>query len=192
MHRAGLQEQDEPVRTMALARSRLVREQTVAAVATTEAFETFYVSEYSAVVGLAYVLSGDRAIAEDLAQEAFLAAHRDWARLASGRPGAWVRQVVANLSVSAFRRRVAEAKALVRLREPEPLPELGAESVEFWRAVRALPKRQAQVVALFYLEDLPVAEISAILGMAPGTVKKHLFDARHALARRLELEEETS
>jgi RNA polymerase sigma-70 factor, ECF subfamily len=55
--------------------------------------------------------------------------------------------------------------------------------------VRALPRRQAQVVALHYLEDRPVAEIADALGIASGTVKKHLHDGRRELARRLELEE---
>ena len=81
-----------------------------------EPFEDFYGREYLAVVGLAYALSGSRWGAEDLAQEAFLAAHRDWDRIgAYDQPGAWVRRVVANLSVSGFRRRAAEAKALARI-----------------------------------------------------------------------------
>jgi DNA-directed RNA polymerase specialized sigma24 family protein len=68
------------------------------------------------VVGLAYALSGSRWGAEDLAQDAFLAAHRDWERIGSyEHPGAWVRRVVANLSVSMFRRRATEARALARV-----------------------------------------------------------------------------
>ncbi len=155
-------------------------------------FEDFYATEYSAVVGLAYALSGNRWVAEDLAQEAFLAAHRDWERIAAyEQPGSWVRRVVANRSVSAFRRGLAEAKALgrVALGQASAVAELDAEDVEFWRAVRALPRRQAQVVALHYLEDRPVAEIAESLGIATGTVKKHLHDGRRELARRLELEE---
>jgi RNA polymerase sigma-70 factor, ECF subfamily len=173
------------------ARSRLVRERSEAVVlSSTEAFETFYLKEYRAVVGLAYALSGNRSIAEDLAQEAFLAAHRNWHRIAGyDRPSAWVRRVVANLSVSAVRRRFAEARALVRLGEPQPLPELEADDLEFWRAVRSLPRRQSQVIALRYLEDRSVEEIAEILDMARGTVKKHLFDGRGALARRLRIEE---
>lgn len=160
-------------------------------IASTEEFEAFYTREYRAVVGLAYALSGNRSIAEDLAQEAFLAAYRNWGRIGGyEQPGAWVRRVVANLSVSAFRRRIAEAKALVRLGAREPLVELQSEDLEFWRAVRSLPRRQAQVVALHYLEDRPIAEIAEILEMAPGTVKKHLFDGRRALANRLRLEED--
>ena len=158
-----------------------------------ETFEDFYEREFAAVVGLAYALSGSRSGAEDLAQEAFLAAHRRWDRIGGyERPDAWVRRVVANLSVSTFRRRVIEAKALARVAigSSETMPELSADDVEFWRAVRSLPRRQAQVIALHYLEDMSVIEVAGVLDMAEGTVKKHLHDGRRALARRLRLEED--
>lgn len=160
-----------------------------------ERFEDFYTREFTAVVGLAYALSGSRSGAEDLAQEAFLAAHRSWDRVGGyDEPGVWVRRVVANLSVSAFRRRLAEAKALARvaLGSAAVVPELSEVDTEFWRTVRALPRRQAQVIALHYLEDMPVAEIARVLGTAEGTVKKHLHDGRGTLARRLRLEEDGS
>jgi RNA polymerase sigma-70 factor (ECF subfamily) len=163
------------------------------AVTSSETFEDFYVREFPAVVGLAYALSGSRSGAEDLAQEAFLAAHRGWDRVGRyDQPGVWVRRVVANLSVSVFRRRVVETKALARmaLGQRPALPELSAEDAEFWEAVRSLPRRQAQVIALHYLDDLPVAEVARVLGTAEGTVKKHLYEGRRALARRLELEED--
>lgn len=158
-----------------------------------EAFEDFYDREYLAVVGLAYALSGSRWGAEDLAQEAFMAAHRDWERIRLyDKPGAWVRRVVANLSVSSFRRRAAEAKALARVPfgHVTALPNLAEGDPEFWAAIRSLPRRQAQVVALFYLEDRPVAEIAEILDVTLGTVKRHLHDGRKALARRLRVQEE--
>jgi RNA polymerase sigma-70 factor (ECF subfamily) len=145
------------------------------------------------MVGLAYALSGSRWGAEDLAQEAFLAAHRDWGRVgAYQQPAAWVRRVVANLAVSAFRRRVAETKALARiaLGRSEAVPDLAAADPEFWAAVRALPRRQAQVMALFYLEDRSIADVAGILDMTLGTVKRHLYDGRKALARRLRVQEE--
>lgn len=153
-----------------------------------ETFEEFYRREYAPVVGLAYALSGSRSGAEDLAQDAFFAAHRNWERIAGyEQPGAWVRRVVANLSVSAFRRRVAEAKAMARAAfgERVELPDLGSVDPEFWAAVRALPRRQAQVIALFYIDDRPIAEIADILEMSPGTVKRHLHNGRQTLARRL-------
>ena len=160
-----------------------------------EDFEDFYVREYPAMVGLAYALSGSRWGAEDLAQEAFLAAHRDWGRVgAYQQPAAWVRRVVANLAVSAFRRRVAETKALARiaLGRGEAVPDLAAADPEFWAAVRALPRRQAQVMALFYLEDRSIADVAGILDMTLGTVKRHLYDGRKALAGRLRVQEEES
>jgi len=142
------------------------------------------------VIGLAYALSGSRTAAEDLAQEAFLAAHKSWAKIgAYDNPGAWVRRVVANKSVSMFRRRIREAKALTRLRTADKvMPALTVEDDAFWGAVRALPKRQAQAIALHYLEDRPVMEIAEILDCAEGTVKVHLRNGRLKLADTLGLE----
>jgi RNA polymerase sigma factor (sigma-70 family) len=155
-------------------------------------FEYFYLQEYSTVVALAYALSGSRSGAEDIAQEAFLRAYRDWDRVGSyEHQAAWVRRVAANLATSGLRRRLLEARALARLagrREPalEPLP---AEEADFGRALRALPRRQAQAVALFYVEDLSVQQIAVVLDCAEGTVKAHLAKARHTLATRLQLEQ---
>jgi RNA polymerase sigma-70 factor (ECF subfamily) len=155
-------------------------------------FEHFYLSEYRRVVELAYALSGNRAGAEDIAQEAFLRAHQDWRRVGRYQyPGAWVRRVAVNLATSAVRRRLIEARALARFWSWEPaLAELPASGADFWRAVRSLPRRQAQAVALHYLEDLSVAEIAKVLGCAEGTVKAQLHNGREALARRLLLIEE--
>lgn len=157
-----------------------------------EDFDTFYQREFRQVVALAYSLSGSRLAAEDLAQEAFIAAHQQWEKV--GRyesPGAWVRRVVSNKSISLFRKRTSEAKAVTRLAmgRQVPLPELAAPDDEFWQMVRELPKRQAQAVALHYLEDRPVAEVAEILDCTESTAKVHLHKARKALAKRLKLEE---
>ncbi len=160
-----------------------------------EDFEVLFRREYKAVVGLAYVLSGRRWAAEDLAQDAFLAAHRHWKTVrGSPHPGAFVRKVVADLAVSHRRRLGAEARAVARLalRLRTATEPLDAPDAEFWKAVRSLPARQAQVVALHYLEDLPAATIAAILGGAEATVHVHLHRGRLALARRLNLREETA
>jgi RNA polymerase sigma-70 factor (ECF subfamily) len=94
--------------------------------------------------------------------------------------------------MSMFRRRYAEGRALARFagRAGTTVPELSADDAEFWAAVRALPRRQAQVIALRYLDDRSVAEIAEILGTATGTVKKQLHDGRRTVARRLRLEED--
>jgi RNA polymerase sigma factor (sigma-70 family) len=182
------------MRIRSFARGRLVLERSRGtAQVLPERFEDFYRREYVSVVGLAYALSGSRSGAEDLAQEAFLAAHRNWERISGyERPGAWVRRVVANLSVSAFRRGIVEAKALARaaLGERTEVPDFGDTDPDFWSVVRSLPRRQAQVVALFYLEDLPISDVAEILDMTAGTVKRHLHNARQSLSRRLGPEED--
>jgi RNA polymerase sigma-70 factor (ECF subfamily) len=151
-------------------------------------FEAFYRIEYRPIVEFACALTGDRWAAEDLAQEAFWAAERRWDRIATyDSPKAWVRRVIANKSVSRLRRIGAESRALLRIGNRVPLepPQLSEESVELWAAVRRLPKRQAQVLALTFLEDLPLNQIGEIIGCSPFTAKTHLQRGKAALARQL-------
>jgi RNA polymerase sigma-70 factor (sigma-E family) len=154
-----------------------------------EEFEHFYGREFETVAALAYVLSGSRSLAEDLTQDAFMAAYRKWDRIGRyDQPGAWVRRVVANKAVSTWRRRVAASSLLARLAALDRTgddPELSAEASELWEAVRTLPRRQAQSTALYYLEGLPLSEIGEVLGCSPGTVKTHLARARDRLHRQL-------
>jgi RNA polymerase sigma-70 factor (ECF subfamily) len=156
--------------------------------ASSEAFEIFYRRQFRAVAGLALALSGDSHIAEELAQDAFVDAHRHWDRIAHyDDPAAWVRRVVANRAVSHWRRALAEARALARLRrQPVAAPgELSPEHDRTWALVRSLPRRQAQVIALVYLEDRTIADVASILGVAEPTAKTHLRRARETLARLL-------
>lgn len=150
-----------------------------------EDFSVFYRREYAGVTTLTMVLTRSPAAAEDLSQDAFLRAHRDWDRV--GRyehPGAWVRRVATNLALSRFRRLRAEARALLRLAGIERSGELDSEATEFWGEVRRLPRRQAQVVALHYVEDRSVDDIADTLGITAASVKTHLQRARRTLAER--------
>ena len=128
--------------------------QDVVGAVVSETFESFYRREIRSLVGLAYVLSGSRGAADDLAQDALLAAYRHWDRVSRyENPGGWVRRVVANRSVSVARRRLSESRALMRFGgQRVVLAELSPESEELWSAVRGLPRRQAQVIALPLLE----------------------------------------
>jgi RNA polymerase sigma factor (sigma-70 family) len=157
-------------------------------------FDDVFAREYRSVVGLAFVLVGRRSVAEELAQDGFLAAYRRWDRIGHyDDPGAWVRHVVANMATSFWRTRSREVRALARLdtRRRDPV-EIETGDDEFWAAVRALPRRQAQCVALRYLEDRTVADIATVLHIAEPTVRVHLHTARRALAERLgeQLDEE--
>src|SRR5262245_4365716 len=79
-------------------------------------FDDFYRREHRQVLGLAFVLTGNQWVAEETAQDAFTAAYRRWHFIvAYDSPGAWVRRVTCNRAASVLRRRVREAKALIRL-----------------------------------------------------------------------------
>lgn len=156
-------------------------------IAVGESFEGFFRREYRQVLGLAFVLCGDRWVAEELAMEAFETALRHWTRVSAlESPGGWVRRVVANASVSRFRRLAAESRARARLsREPSVVGPDGIGNAEIWEAVRRLPRRQAQAVALFYLEGYGRREIADTLGISEESVKTHLERARRRLEKEL-------
>jgi RNA polymerase sigma-70 factor, ECF subfamily len=156
--------------------------------ADTVGFNELYRSAYVPVLHLAYALSGSWTIAEEVAQETFLRAFGRVDRLNNAE--GWVRQVAANLARSRMRRLGAEVRAVGRLAArpvpPSPEPELlPAEFDRFWAQVRELPRRQAQAVALYYLEDRPVREVAELMGCSEGTAKALLHQARQRLARRL-------
>src|SRR5688572_21833340 len=149
-------------------------------------FAEFYRAEFPNLIVLARGLCGN-ASADDIAQEAMLAVYRRWDEVERfDDPRAWVRRTCTNLAISAFRRRLVELRALTRFahdRAPErPLDE---DSEAFWTAVRSLPRRQAQCVALRYLYEMSGVEIARTLGLSDNSVKEHLARARRTLASRL-------
>lgn len=148
------------------------------------AFDDFYRAQLHSLATLATALTGSRETGSDLAHEALLRAFRAWPKVSAlDRPGGWVRRVLINLAIDEHRRSGREQRALVRVtNEPAPAGTVERPDESFWRAVRDLPERQRAVVALYYVEDLPVAAIAETLDVRPGTVKAALFDARHTLA----------
>lgn len=158
-----------------------------------DSFELFYERQRRPLIDLAYAVSGSRHGAEDLAQEALAAAFRSWDDISrKDNPGTWVRRILLNKACSAYRRRLAEAKALAR--HPRDLesvafPEVTGEIERIWGEVRRLPRRQTQVIALTYLEGLSQAEMAQVLGISKESVNTHLRRARTTLASRLRLEE---
>jgi RNA polymerase sigma-70 factor, ECF subfamily len=153
-----------------------------------EPFDAFYLREYPAVVGLLQGLLGSRLVAEELAQETFLVAYRDWARVSGlDNPRAWVRRVALNQRGSflrAYLRRQARERTSA-VDHQDDVIKLADEHAEVWQAVRSLPPSQAQVIALHYYEDYSVSQIAAALGRAPGTIKAQLHHGRRKLARLL-------
>jgi RNA polymerase sigma-70 factor (ECF subfamily) len=155
-----------------------------------ETFPAFYRREYPKMVAIAAAVSGNRGIAEDLAQEAMLRAHRHWNRISAyDRPGAWARRATINLSLSATKRAAAEFRRMVRIAEASTLPAPDASDDRVWHAVAKLPRNQRAAIALHYLEDRPIEEIAEILQIAIPTARVHLHRGRQALAIALDQEE---
>jgi RNA polymerase sigma-70 factor (ECF subfamily) len=152
-----------------------------------DAFDAFARRQRRVLVAFAWTLTGDVGLAEDIAQEALHATWLAWDRDGGlDQPEAWARRVVANQATDRVRRAGRERRALGLVgARPDPAVDLPTTDHEFWDAVRALPARQAQAIALHYLEDRPVAEIAQILGCAAATVKVHLHRGRRALVERL-------
>ena len=187
-----------PAATAEVVRLTPVRGSAVQGSAVPPSFEDLYQVDWRPVVALGWSLTGDRAVAEELAQDAFLAAYRRWDHVGGlERPGAWVRRAVANRAVDHHRRARVASTGADRLRSVEqvrrqvssgdPADDPSSTDDVFWAAVRALPERQAQCVALHYLEDRAVDDIAAVLDCRPATVRVHLHRGRQALARSLGL-----
>jgi RNA polymerase sigma-70 factor (ECF subfamily) len=146
-----------------------------------ESFQDFYAREQPAVFRAAFLLAGDRALAEDATQEAFARALERWRRMRNENwAGGWVMTTALNVVRRSLRRRRVDPMSASR-----QTYEQAQADVDLWRAVRALPKRQQEAVALYYVGDMTVADCAAAMGCDVGTVKTHLSRARHELNQRL-------
>ena len=148
-------------------------------------FEALYAVHYTSLTIQLYAYFGDRQQAQDVAQEAFCRALSRWRQISTyDDPVAWVRRVAWNLATSQVRRsRVAAS--FVNRHQPDFVPPPSADRVALVTALRALPAKQRQATVLFYLADLPIAEIADAMAVSVGTVKSWLHRARTALAQEL-------
>ena len=148
-------------------------------------FDQFYASHFAALGVQLYAYYGDRAEAQDIAQEAFCRAWQRWPQVSTYEdPVAWVRKVAWRLAISRWRR-ARTALAFVRRQREEHVPEVSPDRVALASALATLPASQRRAVVLHYLAGMQVAEIATQEGVADGTVKSWLHRARTALATQL-------
>jgi RNA polymerase sigma-70 factor (ECF subfamily) len=150
-------------------------------------FSEFFASQYGELCWLGYLLTGSRAEAEELAQEALV---RTWWRWKLVRrpddPDRYARQVLVNRRRSLLRRAAVEARWLARSRPQEvALAPSDERALVLWQAVQALPARQRAVLVLRFREDLTEAEVARLLGLPLGTVKSLGHRAMVRLRQRL-------
>jgi len=144
-------------------------------------FEDYAGGAWPSLYRYAYLLAGNHADAEDIAQQTLLKAYRSWSRVAgSDSPTAYVRRMLTNTYLSSRRPKNRHLEVLT-----DAPPESGhatqtgpEDRMTLWPHVKTLPPRQRAVIVLRYYEDLSEQQIADTLGCSTGTVKS---TAHHAL-----------
>lgn len=155
-------------------------------------FVTWVTARQGGLLRFAYLLTGDPHAAEDLVQTALAKAYLRWATVRTqGSRGAWLRRIIVNEHVSAWRRPWRRHELA-----STPYVDLAADAVgdggpeafdrHLWSIVCALPPRQRAAVVLRYYEELTERETAEILGCSVGTVKSQTHRALAALRVKLE------
>ncbi|MGH2918317.1 MAG: RNA polymerase sigma factor [Solirubrobacteraceae bacterium] len=153
-----------------------------------EAAEELFERHWPALHQAAYLVVGDGAAAEDIAQESFLAALRALDRFDRRRPlGPWLHRIAVNRAIDyararALRREVGSDALDVSAPEPVPAHPFGGELLD---ALAALDPDQRAVVVLRHLLEYTPGEIATLLEIPRGTVNSRLRRALDALAGRL-------
>ena len=152
-----------------------------------DSFESFYRREWDPMVRLAWSLTGQRMVAQEIAQDVMLVAFRNWSRISTYESThVWIRRVTLHRCTSRFRRASTELRLLPRLARERIFASAPDEALsQIWQAVGRLPVRQREVVALRYLDDMTAASIAEVLEIGEDTVRTHLRRAHDRLATTL-------
>lgn len=156
-------------------------------------FREYVAARGAALLRMAYLLTGNRADAEDLLQAALAKTYLQWARIHDRAAlDGYVRRAMVNTQISWWRRRKLEEYPTDRLPELPVQDPTGARDTRdaLWRALARLPKRQRAALVLRFYEDLPEVEIADLLGISVGTVKSTVSRAVAKLRRDDELRDD--
>ena len=138
-----------------------------------EDFRSYVVARSSALLRTAYLLTGNRADAEDLLQTTLAKTYLSWDRVRDREAiDGYVRRTMVNTQTSFWRRKKPEALY-------DEVPERAGRDAHadadlhdaLWSALDRLPRKQRAMVVLRYYEDLSEADTAALLGVSVGTVK---------------------
>jgi RNA polymerase sigma-70 factor (sigma-E family) len=142
-----------------------------------ESFEEYVSVRSYRLLKFAYVLCGDRYLAEDLVQDVLARAHRHWSRIEAEQPDAYLRTAIVRAHLSWRRRRISTEKLTADPPEPSTsAPDFTqrlAVRDELWALLTRLPRAQRAVLVLRFYEDLDDRRIAEVLGCAPATVRVH-------------------
>jgi len=150
-------------------------------------FTAFFRAEYARAVRTVTLVVGDRAVAEEIAQDAFVQLYDHWAKVCRyERPDAWVRRVAIRMATRTARRDRLRQVLEIASAPDQHAPALPEVDDAVYAAVRRLPLGQRTAVVLFYLEDRPVAEVADLMRCSTSTARVHLHKARRRLAELLD------
>ncbi len=156
------------------------------------ALETLFHRHWPRAHRAAYLVCQDRAGAEDVAQEAFLAAVRSLGRFDRRRPFApWLHRIVINRAIDWTRMRAARREtptATIPEAGTEPQPETDDDVLA---ALAELDPDHRAVIVMRYLQDLSPGEIASALDVPRGTVNSRLRRGLDRLAAQIERERVT-
>jgi RNA polymerase sigma-70 factor (sigma-E family) len=139
-----------------------------------EDFRAFVVARSPALLTTAYLLTGDRGLAEDLLQTALVRVHRHWVRVrAGGNPEPYVRRILVNQHRSWWHRHRGRELVVAAVPDRPGVDEPAAvdERDLLWRALHRLPPRTRAVLILRYWEDMSEVDTAEVLGCSVGSVK---------------------
>jgi RNA polymerase sigma-70 factor (sigma-E family) len=139
---------------------------------------------------VAVLLTGDWHAAEDLVQTSLIKLYQAWPRVdpIDGDPDAYLRRVIVNTYRSWWRTRWRRETPVAELPEHtagDDTADRHALALLIRQALGELPRKQRAVVVLRYLEDLPEAQVAALLGCSAGSVKTHAHRGLRALRAKL-------
>jgi RNA polymerase sigma-70 factor (ECF subfamily) len=148
----------------------------------TDAFEALLAGYQDKVFRLCYSMLGNRAQAEDAAQESFLRIWKSMDRYRGDAAlGTWIFSITRNVCLTAISRRAAHRAAPVE--DAERVSHEGSHGEhDMLRMVGQLPDNYRQVIMLFYMEERSYEEVARMLELPLGTVKTYLYRARKQLA----------
>src|SRR5260221_14079949 len=152
-------------------------------------FEVFYRGEARALLRLCFLATLNREAAADATQEAMTRAWKHWSDISEPNPRAWVRVVALNLCRSRWRQIARQTRLLPRLYTFDEAPTV-LSNHELHAALRRLPPRQREAIALHYFADLPIAECARAMSLSVGAVKSHLARGRERLGADASIREE--
>lgn len=119
----------------------------------------------------AYLLTGDRELAADLAQEALLRTYLAWRRVRPAEAAGYARRIVVNLTIDRWRRREPAAAESLDRPVPRDTHQRVDDHDQAVRMLESLPPQQRRVIVLRYYNDLSEAATAECLGISIGAVK---------------------